>query len=133
MLCADSSLSPCSGLLCGLGKETASPGTASCLGLTDTALSSGDLKPNGKGEGVLETFCVGFREPKLGRDGLDIGVSVRNRDNLATGSTLSPLVPRCHGVTSCLFSRGSQSLGFLFSFRRPHLTVCTLFYSLFSK
>lgn len=53
-------------------KGNSLPGTASCLGLTDTALSSGDLSPNGKGEGELETFCVGFREPQLGRDGLDI-------------------------------------------------------------
>lgn len=41
-------------------------------------------------------------------------MSVRNRDKLATGMTLSPLVSRCHGVTLCLFSRGSQGLGFFF-------------------
>lgn len=94
---------PCSGLLCGLGKETASP---ALLAGADTALSSGALSPNGKAEGELEPFCVDFREPQLGRDGLDISVSVRNRDKLAAGTPLSPLVLGCHSVTSCLFSSG---------------------------
>lgn len=133
MLCADSSLSPPSGLLC--GEETAFPGTASCLGLTDTALSSGALHANRKEGGELETCCVGFREPQLGRDGLDISVSVRNRGKLATGTTLSPLVLRCHGVTLFLFSPGTLRAwaSFFFSFQRPHFIGCTLFYSLFSK
>lgn len=132
MLCADFSLSPCSGLFCG-----SSPGTASCLGLTDTALSSGALHPNGKGEGEPETCCVGFRESQLGRDGLDISVSVRNRGKLATGMSLSPLVLRYHSVTSFLFLQGLSGPGllffFFFFFQRPHFTGCTLFYSLFSK
>lgn len=63
-----------------------------------------------------ETCCVGFREPQLGRDGLDISVSVRNRGKLATGMTLSPLVSRCHGVTSFLFLQGLSGSGLLLLF-----------------
>lgn len=103
---------PCSGLLCGLGKETASP---ALLAGADTALSSGALSPNGKGEGELEPFCVDFREPQLGRDGHQCECEKQGQTG-RRDTIESPGVGMswCHLMP--LFSRGSQGLGFPFPF-----------------
>lgn len=122
--------SPRSGLPC--GKENSLPDTASCLGPTDTALSSGALHPMGRGRGAGNLLC-GLPGAPAGEDALDISVSVRNRGKLASGTTLSPLVSRCHSDTSFLFLQGLSGPGLLFFLSEAPFHRLYRFYSPFSK